>query len=82
VKLATGKENTLRSYAGVKLAGVKAVDLAAKIEDFKKDTLALKLAGELMDANSEVNLLGFVENKDTKVVDLPEYSMGAKVRVV
>jgi ATP-dependent protease ClpP protease subunit len=65
VKLATGKENTLRSYAGVKLAGVKAVDLAAKIEEFKKDTLALKLAGELMDANSEVNLIGFIETKVT-----------------
>lgn len=61
VKLSTGKENTLRTYAGVKLAGVKSVELAAKIEEFKKDALALKLAGELMDANSEVNLLGFVE---------------------
>ena len=63
VKLANGKENTLRTYAGVKLAGVKAVDMAVKIEEFRKDTLALKLAGELMDANSEVNLLGFVEKK-------------------
>ena len=66
VKLSTGKENTLRTYAGVKLAGVKSVELAAKIEEFRKDALALKLAGELMDANSEVNLLGFVETKETK----------------
>lgn len=71
VKLATGGENTLRTYAGVKLAGVKPVDLKAKIEEFKKDTLALKLAGELMDANSEVNLVGFVETTEMKTTKKP-----------
>ncbi len=71
VKLATGGENTLRTYAGVKLAGVKSVDLKAKIEEFKKDALALKLAGELMDANSEVNLVGFVETTEMKTTKKP-----------
>lgn len=64
VKLPTGVENSLRAYAGVKLAGVKSAELPAKIEEFKKDSLALKLAGELMDANADVNLIfGAAENK-------------------
>jgi len=71
VKLSTGGENTLRTYAGVKLAGVKSVDLKAKIEEFKKDTLAIKLAGERMDANSDVNLVGFVETTEMKTTKKP-----------
>lgn len=66
VKLSTGVENSLRTYAGVKLAGVKSADLAAKIEEFKKDTLALKLAGELMDANADVNLIFGAAEKNVK----------------
>lgn len=57
-KYENGQENLLRQYAETKLKGVKSVELAAKVEEFKKDPLALKLAGERMDANADVNVFG------------------------
>jgi ATP-dependent protease ClpP protease subunit len=57
-KDANGVVNNLRTYAGKMLAGVKSADIAAKVEEFKKDPIALKLAGERMDANSDQNLFG------------------------
>lgn len=57
-KYENGQENLLRQYAETKLKGVKSAELAAKVEEFKKDPLALKLAGERMDANADVNVFG------------------------
>ncbi len=56
-----GMTNDLRAYAEVKLAGVKSADLPAKIEEFKKDSIALKLASDRMDVNSAQNVFGVVE---------------------
>lgn len=62
-KLETGVVNNLRSYANTMLKGVKLDVLPAAIEAFKKDPIALKLAGERMDVNSEQNAFGKLDGK-------------------
>ena len=64
--VATGVVNDLRVYAGEKMAGVKSADLSAKLTEFKKSPLAVKLAGERMDANSNQNVFGLVDGAKSK----------------
>lgn len=59
-----GKKNDSKAFAASMLAGATSANIAAKIEEVKKDSTFLKLRGEIFDANSEVNLLGFSESKD------------------
>lgn len=81
-KLDNGVVNNLRSYANAMLKGVKFAELSARLEEFKKDPIALKLAGERMDVNSDQNLIGVSEglNKQEKKVDM--MLAGVKVTVV
>ncbi len=68
-KTAEGTVNNLRVYAGQILAGVKSAELSAKVEEFKKNPIALKLAGERMDANSDQNLFGRHESGEAHKPD-------------
>jgi hypothetical protein len=55
-KEADGKPNLLRAHAGQMFGSVKFADMASKIEEFKKDPVALNLAGQRMDVTSGQNL--------------------------
>lgn len=63
-KFDNGAKNKSREFAELALKGVPFAELTAKIEEVKKNETFLALRGELFDANSEVNLLGFSESKD------------------
>jgi ATP-dependent protease ClpP protease subunit len=62
--------NPLRTYADRVLMSAKPSELPAKIVEFKKDPIALRLAGENMDVNSNQNILGRVENKTSQTVNV------------
>lgn len=51
------KPNLLRNYAEKELKGATGEELDKKIENLKTDAVAVKLAAELADANSDANLL-------------------------
>lgn len=57
-KLADGKDNLVRKHAAGFFAGVKMDTIDAKIEEFKKDPIALQLAGQSADVGFQ---LGFRE---------------------
>lgn len=61
-KDADGQDNLLRAHAGTFFKDVKTTELEAKIELFKKDPIAMRLAGE----RADVNKIGFVEPGDKK----------------
>jgi ATP-dependent protease ClpP protease subunit len=61
-----GKKNVLRAYAGQQLAAVSIKEIDAKIESFKKDDIALELAGKRADVYNSINV---IEHSDKPPVD-------------
>lgn len=78
-KLENGVANELRAYAVDMLAGVTMANFKEKVEEFKKKPVALRLASERMDVNSEQNVFR-VEGSGKP--EFEQISMGARVRVV
>lgn len=69
------EKNYLRQYANKETNGLTGEKLAAKIEELKTDPIALKLAADKADYNSEQNNIGKVENKNTDSGDAVEGSV-------
>lgn len=72
-KHADGKENLLRKHAAGFFKGVKFDELEAKIAEFKKDTIAIQLAGQSADYR-----VGFVEPTDKKPVETSYRGMSSR----
>lgn len=67
------KVNLLRIYAEQRLANIEGKNIEEKIENIKKDPIALNFAKEKTDYNSDLNSMGIVEeqtniNNDTDAI--------------
>lgn len=77
LKLSDGKENLVRKHAVGFFAGIKLDELDAKIAEFKKDPIALQLAGQSADVNFQFG----VREPDAKN-QAPKTHRGVPVREV